>query len=103
MTNFQGMETTLRSGEVSSISYRGDSGFVYDNAAKKQYFFWVRKFKTPKNSHRKPREGDRVVFLLGKNFKGDGLVAERVALEEDYATGRVDFESYLSRFEQPTG
>lgn len=92
------MEATLRSGEVFSISDSGNSGFVYDNTAKKKYFFWMRKFETPKNSHRKPRVGDRVVFLLGENFKGDGLVAERVALEEDYATGRVDFKGYLSRF-----
>ncbi len=99
MTNVSRIETTLRSGEVCSISYSGDSGFVYDNAAQKKYFFWARKFKTPKKSHRKPQVGDRVVFLLGENFKGDGLVAERVALEEDYATGRVDFENYLSRFE----
>ena len=103
MTTDQRLETTLRSGEVFSISDGGDSGFVYDTAARKKYFFWVRKFKTPKGSHHKPRVGDRIVFLLGENYKGDGLVAERVAFEDDYATGRVDFDSYLSRFNQPSG
>jgi len=35
--------------------------------------------------------------------KGDGLVAERVAPEEDYVADRVDFKDYPSRFTQSSG
>ena len=90
-------ETTVRRGVVIRI-HKDGSGLVLEEGTGKKYHAWFSKYKKPKGGQVKLEIKDRVVFLIGLNAKGKWQI-ERIAIEEDYVNGRVNFDNYLSRFQ----